>query len=259
MRFSTADGGPFFPVLFLSEKGRIFLDSEGVGKNIGKERSIFFPTPSESGKIRRSIINFIEDLFFPVLFPESPQIPKESEGTAVLPIPKESERRAKEKSKIFLFTVCRRKSQAIFDGRRGSFFSDSRFFFLCPCGAEGIKSCLSFRFLRNRKNGRPLRFLWNLRGPGVEKKGRIFPDSFGVGENIRKRTDFSRLLALFSRREKRANFLLFRYFPRLRRSSGKSRPFSDRKRTRNSKKYRSRGKYRKKDRRFFFRCPPKIL
>ena len=31
-------------------------------------------------------------------------------------------RRGKDKSKIFLFAVCRRKSQAIFDGRRGSFF-----------------------------------------------------------------------------------------------------------------------------------------
>ena len=66
---------------------------------------------------------------------------------------------------------------------------------------------------RNRKNGRPLRFLWNLRGPGIGKSSPFF-------------RYFLRLLALFSRREKRANFLLF---------------------FRNSKKYRSRGKYQKKD------------
>ena len=78
---------------------------------------------------------------------------------------------------------------------------------------------------RNRKNGRPLRFLWNLRGPGVEKKGRIFPDSFGVGENIRKRTDFLRL----------------RYFLLFQRNSKKFAFFSLR-----EKRARSRGKYRKK-------------
>ena len=50
----------------------------------------------------------------------------------------------------------------------------------------------------NRKNGRPLRFQRNLRGPGVEKKGRISPDSEGVGGNIRKRTGFPRTRVFFS-------------------------------------------------------------
>ena len=98
-----------------------------------KKDRYFFRPMNGSGKIRRSIINFLEDLFFPVLFLSekgqgkrtrkkdprlsskiasdfrrqtrvlfsrvvssdfdtffycgSPQIPKESEGTAVLPIP----------------------------------------------------------------------------------------------------------------------------------------------------------------------------
>ena len=205
-----------------------------------------------------------------------------------------------------------------------AFLSDSRVFFLCPCGAEGKTSCLSFRFLapffrlfspilleweetsgkkgeffplpgpfserkrtgfprtpkdfipsapqgqrkkkrksgeiseeekvskseerpspqiplesegtRNRKNGRPLRFQRNLRGPGVEKKGRISPDSWlffpvgkkgrifyyskgivksiGVGENIRKRTGFHRLLRSRGKYRKRKKFALFpRLFP----------------------------------------------
>ena len=61
----------------------------------------------------------------------SPQIPLESEGTAVLPIPLESERKA-------------------------------RFYSLCPAGAEEKNT-------RIGKEGRPLRFFWNLRGPGKKK------------------------------------------------------------------------------------------
>ena len=167
----------FFPVPdlrdFLPSACFFPLPLRGRGKNI-------FPIP---GPLRfpwnlrgRPFLRFRYFFLFLVLFPESPQIPLESEGTAVLPIPKESERRAKEKSKIFLFTVCRRKSLAIFDGRRGSFFSD---FF------------------------------------GVRKKGRISPDSFGVGGNIRKRTGFlfPELLRSRGKYRKRKKFALFPRFP----------------------------------------------
>ena len=67
----------------------------------------------------------------------------------------------------------------LFLSEKGRVFPDSRFFLrdFSPeskipwekraINGSGKKSCLSFRFLWNRKNGRPLRFLWNLRGPGV--------------------------------------------------------------------------------------------
>ena len=83
-------------------------------------------------------------------------------------------------------------SWSFFFQKKDGFSPNSRFFFLCPAGAEGKKSCLSFRFLWNRKNGRPLRFLWNLRGPGVGgnigivKNSPFFPygkKGPGVGEN----------------------------------------------------------------------------
>ena len=117
--------------------------------------------------------------------------------------------------------------------RQRSVSSDSRVFFLCPCGAEGIKSCLSFQFTArranlmngfagaclkfffpshlwlgekhaNRKNGRPLRFLWNLRGPGiggdppsaVENRLRFSTADEGPF-SFRKRTGFPRLACFF--------------------------------------------------------------
>ena len=104
----------FFPVLFLSEKGRIFPDSEGVGGNIGKK---------------------IEDFFFVV-----PRKFYEFSGDPTSAV--ENRKRfstAEERLLRFLRNrrgpaACRRKSQAIFDGRRGPFFenflpiSDESFF-----------------------------------------------------------------------------------------------------------------------------------
>ena len=73
LRFSTANEGPFFPVLFLKEKGRIFPDSEEVGGNIGKERwKLFLPTHSWVGKNSFNEVSPIEDRapLFDLSFPE---------------------------------------------------------------------------------------------------------------------------------------------------------------------------------------------
>ena len=154
----------FFPVLFLKEKGRIFPDSFGVGGNIGKKiKDFFFVVPRKFYEFSGDPTSAVENrLRFSTAEERLLRFLRNRRGPA----------------------VCRRKSLAIFDGRRGSFFfqkkdgfsPNSRFFFLCPCGAEGIKSCLSFRFLRNRRNGRPLRFQRNLRGPGVG-------ENIGIREN----------------------------------------------------------------------------
>ena len=104
----------------------------------------------------------------------------------------------KKKSKIFLFDLCRRKSLAIFDGRgasppiskesegtrrlpskiagapdqrsgaQGAIFDGKRgsFFPIFPPNSFGVRGKYRNRKkYRNQRNGRPLRFLWNLRGP----------------------------------------------------------------------------------------------
>ena len=188
----------FFPVLFLSEKGRIFPDSR-----------FFFLCPCGAEGIKSC-------LSFRFLAPFS----KGKRANFFLFLRKRKKYRNRRNGRPLRFLwnlrgpgvggniekkrtfVCRRKSLAIFDGRR-RVSSDLRVFFLCPCGAEGIKSCLSFRFTArranlmngfagaclkflfplprrgrgkkhaNRKNGRPLRFQRNLRGPGIGGDARL--------------------------------------------------------------------------------------
>ena len=69
--------------------------------------------------------------------------------------------------KFALFSLREKRARSRGKYQKKDGFSPNSRFFLRAINGSGKKSCLSFRFLWNRKNGRPLRFLWNLRGPGV--------------------------------------------------------------------------------------------
>ena len=122
-------------------------------------------------------------------------------------------RRAKEQIQDFSFRrlpskiACdfRRQTRVLFLSEKGRVFPDSRVFFLCPCGAEGIKSCLSFRFLEKKNRLRfffsapavenRLRFSTAGEGPFflvlfLKEKGRIFSDSFRSRGKYRKKGEF---------------------------------------------------------------------
>ena len=184
LRFSTAEERL---LRFLRNRRRsVFSNSFGIRENsfplLEKKNPRFFFSPSAvENRLRFSTAD--EGPFSWSFFPDSFGVGK--------------------KGRIFPDSDTFYYSWSFFFQKKDGFSPNSRVFFLCPCGAEGIKSCLSFRFQRNRKNGRPLRFLWNLRGPGVGgnigivKNSPFFPygkKEPGVGENIRKRTGFPRLL-----------------------------------------------------------------
>ena len=117
---------------------------------------------------------------------------------------RESERRAKEKSKIFLFTVCRRKSQAIFDGRRGSFFPDSWPFFpvrffsgISDSGSPPIPGPLRFQrnlrgrpFFRFQRNRKERQDFFPSAPQGQRKKTRVFLRAIYGSEETTERKIF---------------------------------------------------------------------
>ena len=105
-------------------------------------------------------------------FPESPQIPKESEGTAVLPIPKESERRAKEKSKI------PQKKHAFSEGSRISLTLRRRVKEIQDFSFHRLPSKIASDFRRQTR----VLFL--------KEKGRIFSDSFRSRGKYRKKGEW---------------------------------------------------------------------
>ena len=157
LRFSTAGEGPFFLVLFLSEKGRIFSDSF-----------------RSRGKYRK------KGEFFSI--PLSPENSMNFRGTL----------------------VCRRKSLAIFDGRRGSFFfqkkdgfSPNSRFFLRAINGSGKKSFGVGENIGRGKSikigGKPV-FLMpflpipekNPSGPRSLRFFSLLPDSEGIGKKGKK-------------------------------------------------------------------------
>ena len=126
------------------------------------------------------------DLFFFFFFAYgSLQIPKKSEGTAVPPIPGpfRCQRNLKgpgigRKGKMFFPSHPWRRFFALrvfFSDPNGSGKTFFRFacFFPLPLRGRGNK------IFRNRKDGRPLRFLWNLRGPVIRDCG-VLSDSKGI-------------------------------------------------------------------------------
>ena len=148
----------------------------------------------------------------------SPQIPKESEGTAVLPIPKESERKARFFSRAILWLGEKNASR----GKPVLFLifpptpkesGEIRPFFSTPSESEKKD--------QEKGPGRGKNSPFFLRKKGPEIGGNNGSLRASIEDRCPEKT-----------REKNA-------------SSGKTRPFSFRKRTRNSKKYRSRGKYRR--------------
>ena len=222
LRFSTAEVEKKNRRFFFSRKERssIFLSSNR------KERQDFFPEPFMAKIFLPSHIWLGEKNGFSSDFdtfsssdisPDSgsPQIPKESEGTAVPPISKKSEGKAR----FF--------SRAIYGSKK-----------------------------KTRVRGKPVLFLKE-KGPGRGKNSPFFrrkkgPEIRGNNGSLRASIEDR---CPEKTREKNA-------------SSGKTRPFSERKRTRNSKKYRSRrksvlflsekGPGEKTNPRFFLLCPPKI-
>ena len=141
-----------FPVLFLKEKGRIFPDSRFF--------LVFSPgidlrsMPGEN----RCFLRF--RYFF--LFRYFPRLRRSSGKTRPFSFRKRTRKRKK-----FAFFPKEKRTR---NRRKTRFFHRAISWLgkkILAIDGSGKKSCLSFRFLWNRKNGRPLRFQRNLRGPGV--------------------------------------------------------------------------------------------